>query len=94
MTQLLEIPDDPTVLNPFLTKYRWLTILKGLSPIKVRDWVSNPCDRNFIFKALEEAVEKYYEKIRGEMESLDQGLDINCHTLRWINSTKEYVFMN
>lgn len=89
MAQLLDVPDDPAGLNPFLTKYRWLTIMKGLSPVKVRDWVSLPCDRNLIFKTLEVGVEKYYEKIRAEIESLDQGLDINCRTLRWINSTKE-----
>jgi hypothetical protein len=90
-TKLLQAPDDPAILNPFLTKYKWLSILKGLSPIKVRDWVSSPRDRNPIFEKLEEEVDRYYEKIRGEMDCLD----VDCHTttLRWINSTKEYVFI-
>ena len=59
-TQLLEAPDDPAILNPFLTKYRWLSILKGLPTTEVRDWVSFPHNRNYIFKELEVAVDKKY----------------------------------
>lgn len=83
-TQLLNVPDDPAVLNPFLTKYRWLNILKGFLPTKIRDWVTFPQDRNFIFRELDAAVDKYYRKICKEM-----GNDWHTTTLRWINSTKE-----
>lgn len=88
-TQLLAAPDDPALLNPFLAKYRWLNILKGLPSTKVRDWVCFPQarDRKFIFKELEEAVNEYYQKICREMESPDN--DSHTTTLRWINSTKE-----
>lgn len=84
---LLEAPNNPAVLNPFLEKYRWLDILKGLSPVKIRDWVSVP--RNPIIEQLEVSVEKYYKKICEEMRYLD----VHTTTLRWINSTKKCVFM-
>jgi orsellinic acid/F9775 biosynthesis protein OrsD len=95
--QSCEVLDDPAILNPFLAKYRWQDVLKDESVKKVRDWVSLPPpspshNQDFIFEELARAVKSYYKKICKEMECLD----VNCHTttLRWINSTKEYVFVN
>ena len=84
--QGLYTPDDPAFLNPFLQKYRWLEIVKDLSTTKIRDWVSIP--GNIILEKLEVSVDRYYLKICKEMEHLEK----HTTSLRWVNSTKEYVF--
>ena len=80
---LLEAPKDPAVLNPFLEKYRWLDILKGLSAVKIRNWVSLP--GGSIVAELEVSVKKYYARICQEMRLLDKHIT----TLRWIEATKK-----
>lgn len=83
VTQLLEAPIDPAVLNPFLEKYRWLDILRGLSTVKIRNWVSLLSEPTVA--QLEVSVKEYYTRICQEMRHLDKHIT----TLRWIESTKE-----
>ena len=90
ISQVLDAPDDPAFLNPFLEKYKWLNILKDLSvPIaKIRTWVSLPSGSNAILEKLEVAVERYYQMICEEMGDWEK----HTTSLRWVNLTKECVF--
>ena len=86
-SQVLDTPDDPAFLNPFLEKYQWLKVLKDLSvpTAKIRTWVSLPSSYDAILEKLEVAVQRYYQVICKEMGDWEK----HTRSLRWVNSTKE-----
>lgn len=88
--QVLDTPDDPAFLNPFLEKYQWVKILKDLSvpTATIRSWVSIPSNSNAILVKLEVAVQRYYQMICQEMGDWEK----HTTSLRWVNSTKECAF--
>jgi hypothetical protein len=78
-------PEDRALLNPFLAKYNWLSVVEGVPPTSISDWISLPSSEEHDLQGLVKAVHDYYGKIVPEMRKLD----IHTTTLRWIHSTKE-----
>jgi hypothetical protein len=78
------VSNDSAHLSPFLSKYKWHTVVGDMLPLDIKGWISAPQDDEQELSGLTRGVQLYYSDI---VKTISEG-DAWTTVLRWVNTPK------